>query len=106
MKSPDVIRWGILGCGDVTEVKSGPGFQKARASQLVAVMRRNVAQPLIQTVVDDFLGQGTCPSTGESARRTSAVMDQVLADYYGGREDAFWQRPGSWPGRVPPAARP
>jgi len=35
------IRWGIIGCGDVTEVKSGPGFQKARGSQLVAVMRRN-----------------------------------------------------------------
>lgn len=35
------IRWGIIGCGDVTEVKSGPGFQKAEASELVAVMRRN-----------------------------------------------------------------
>lgn len=34
------IRWGIIGCGDVTEVKSGPGFQKARNSNLVAVMRR------------------------------------------------------------------
>src|SRR5262245_6562735 len=35
------IRWGIIGCGDVTEVKSGPGFQKAEGSSLVAVMRRN-----------------------------------------------------------------
>ncbi len=35
------IRWGIIGCGDVTEVKSGPGFQKASHSRLVAVMRRN-----------------------------------------------------------------
>ena len=34
------IRWGIIGCGDVTEVKSGPGFQKADHSALVAVMRR------------------------------------------------------------------
>jgi predicted dehydrogenase len=34
------IRWGIIGCGDVTEVKSGPGFQKAHHSSLVAVMRR------------------------------------------------------------------
>jgi predicted dehydrogenase len=34
------IRWGIIGCGDVTEVKSGPAFQKASHSQLVAVMRR------------------------------------------------------------------
>lgn len=35
------IRWGIIGVGDVTEVKSGPGFQKAGNSTLVAVMRRN-----------------------------------------------------------------
>lgn len=35
------IRWGIIGCGDVTEKKSGPGFQKATGSELVAVMRRN-----------------------------------------------------------------
>jgi len=35
------IRWGIIGCGDVTEIKSGPGFQKAQGSALVAVMRRN-----------------------------------------------------------------
>jgi len=37
----DPIRWGIIGCGDVTEVKSGPGFQKATGSSLVAVMRRS-----------------------------------------------------------------
>lgn len=37
------IRWGIIGCGDVTEVKSGPGFAKAERSALVAVMRRNGA---------------------------------------------------------------
>jgi predicted dehydrogenase len=37
------IHWGIIGCGNVTEVKSGPGFQKANNSQLVAVMRRNGA---------------------------------------------------------------
>lgn len=35
------IRWGIIGCGNVTEVKSGPGLQKARNSALVAVMRRD-----------------------------------------------------------------
>jgi len=37
------IRWGMIGCGSVTEVKSGPGFQKAEGSSLVAVMRRNGA---------------------------------------------------------------
>lgn len=35
------IKWGIIGCGDVTEVKSGPAFQKVEGSKLVAVMRRN-----------------------------------------------------------------
>jgi predicted dehydrogenase len=35
------VRWGIIGCGNVTEVKSGPGFQKAEGSELVAVMRRD-----------------------------------------------------------------
>lgn len=41
MKAP--IRWGIIGVGNVTEVKSGPAFQQAHGSQLVAVMRRNAA---------------------------------------------------------------
>jgi predicted dehydrogenase len=39
-----VVRWGIVGCGSVTEVKSGPGFQKARGSALVAVARRDRAK--------------------------------------------------------------
>jgi predicted dehydrogenase len=35
------IKWGIIGCGDVTEVKSGPAFSKIPHSSVVAVMRRN-----------------------------------------------------------------
>jgi predicted dehydrogenase len=35
------IKWGIIGCGDVTEVKSGPAFNKVPNSSLVAVMRRD-----------------------------------------------------------------
>ncbi len=35
------IRWGIIGCGAVTEVKSGPAYQKTDGFQLAAVMRRN-----------------------------------------------------------------
>ena len=38
------IQWGIIGCGDVTEVKSGPAFNKVPHSRLVAVMRRNEAR--------------------------------------------------------------
>lgn len=36
------IRWGIIGCGDVTEVKSGPAYQNTEGFELVAVMRRDV----------------------------------------------------------------
>jgi predicted dehydrogenase len=38
------INWGIIGCGDVTEVKSGPAFKKVPNSDLVAVMRRDAAK--------------------------------------------------------------
>jgi len=42
-QKPKVIRWGIIGCGQVTEIKSGPGFQQATHSELIAVMRRDAA---------------------------------------------------------------
>jgi 1,5-anhydro-D-fructose reductase (1,5-anhydro-D-mannitol-forming) len=35
------VRWGIIGCGDVVERKSGPSFQTVAGSTLVAVMRRS-----------------------------------------------------------------
>ena len=38
-----MINWGIIGCGNVTEVKSGPAFNKVKDSKLIAVMRRNDA---------------------------------------------------------------
>lgn len=37
----EMVRWGMIGCGEVTENKSGPGFYKAENSALVAVMARN-----------------------------------------------------------------
>jgi predicted dehydrogenase len=37
----DEVRWGIIGCGDVTEVKSGPAFQRIPHSRVIAVMRRD-----------------------------------------------------------------
>jgi predicted dehydrogenase len=38
-----MINWGIIGCGNVTEVKSGPAFNKVSDSRLIAVMRRDPA---------------------------------------------------------------
>jgi predicted dehydrogenase len=35
------VNWGIIGCGNVTELKSGPAFGKVNGSKIVAVMRRD-----------------------------------------------------------------
>ena len=60
----------------------------------------HIQEPMIQTIVDALSGQGSCASTGVSAARTSAVMDQVLLGYYGSRDDGFWKNPALWPGRA------
>lgn len=36
-----MINWGFIGCGSVTELKSGPAFDKVDNSKVVAVMRRD-----------------------------------------------------------------
>lgn len=41
MHDTQIINWGIIGAGDVAEVKSGPAFYQAPHSRLLAVMRRN-----------------------------------------------------------------
>jgi len=38
------INWGIIGCGNVTEMKSGPAFGKVEGSRVIAVMRRDAAK--------------------------------------------------------------
>lgn len=39
-----IIRWGLIGCGEVAEMKSGPALYRATNSQLVAVADRNKAR--------------------------------------------------------------
>lgn len=58
----------------------------------------HVQQPLIQTIVDELRGVtgtelGSCPSKGDNAIRCAQHMDTVLSEYYGGRDDNFWERP-------------
>lgn len=38
------VRWGIIGCGNVTEVKSGPAYQQTAGFMVQAVMRRDAAK--------------------------------------------------------------
>jgi 1,5-anhydro-D-fructose reductase (1,5-anhydro-D-mannitol-forming) len=63
----DHVRWGIIGCGDVTEVKSGPGFQKADGSSLAAVMRRDRAK------AEDYARRHGVP-------RVHATAGELIAD--------------------------
>lgn len=62
-----IVRWGIVGCGDVCEVKSGPGFQQAPGSELVCVMRRDGA------LAEDFARRHGVP-------KFYADADQLIAD--------------------------
>lgn len=59
------IHWGMIGCGSVTELKSGPGFYKARNSALHGVTSRTYARadnyaarhgvPVVYDTVDEML---------------------------------------------------
>ena len=53
----DTLKWGMIGCGEVAEVKSGPALQKADGSSLVAVMRRD------RSKVEDFARRHGVPRT-------------------------------------------
>lgn len=37
----DKVNWGFIGCGEVTEKKSGPAFNMVEGSKVVAVMSRD-----------------------------------------------------------------
>lgn len=57
----------------------------AEVEQFRFELPRHIQQPLIQTVVDDLLGRGTCPSSGISAARTNWVMEEMTKGYYAGK---------------------
>ncbi|MCC7008996.1 MAG: Gfo/Idh/MocA family oxidoreductase [Acidobacteria bacterium] len=63
----DTIRWGIIGCGRVCEVKSGPALQKANGSALVAVTRRDRAK------AEDFAAR-------HGVRTVHADAESLIAD--------------------------
>lgn len=37
-----MIRWGVIGCGNVTEIKSVPAYQQVEGFEVLGVMRRNL----------------------------------------------------------------
>jgi predicted dehydrogenase len=63
--------------------------REGERGEIATVQPEHVQQPLIQTMVDELLGRGTCPSTGESGARTSRVMDRMLETFRASRGIRF-----------------
>ncbi len=61
------IRWGMIGAGSVTEVKSAPAFNKVPHSRLVAIMRRDAAK------AEDYARRHGVP-------RWTVSADDLIAD--------------------------
>lgn len=56
-----MVGWGIIGCGDVTEVKSGPAFSLVPDSRLVHVMRRTPGK------AEDYARRHAVPNWSDDA---------------------------------------
>ncbi len=67
MNLGNTVRWGIIGCGDVAENKSGPPLYQTPNSELVAVVRRDAAKAA------DFARR-------HGARRWYSDVNALLAD--------------------------
>jgi len=67
------INWGIIGCGDVTELKSGPAFNKVEGANLMGVMRRDYEK------AKDYAKRHNVPLVFKSAEEliTSEKIDAV-----------------------------
>ena len=88
MTNDKVIKWGFIGCGEVTEKKSGPAFSLIPGSQVTAVMSRNREKALsyaerhhipkwytdAQALVDDPDVNAVYIATPPSTHATYAIM--------------------------------
>lgn len=76
-----MINWGIIGCGNVTEVKSGPAFNKVKNSRLIAVMRRNAA------LAEDYARRHNVPKFYSKA--SDLINDKEINAIYVATPPAF-----------------
>ena len=66
------ISWGFIGCGEVTEKKSGPAFNEVEASHVEAVMSRSEAKA--RSLIDDPDVNAVYIATPPSSHATFAIM--------------------------------
>ena len=92
-----IIKWGFIGCGEVTKYKSGPAFQKIEHSEVVAVMSRDISKAKayakergiakwyndaltkINAMAAPFVNNIKDPSAGE-AIKACQDLDAILSD--------------------------
>jgi len=88
MSNNSTIKWGFIGCGEVTEKKSGPAFQKIEGSEIVAVMSRDALKVKSyaarhhirkyytdpQSLIDDPEVNAVYIATPPSSHATYAIM--------------------------------
>ena len=56
-----------------------------------------IQEPMVAEVVRNILGEESSPCFAKDALETYRIIDSVLSSFYGGRDDDFWNRPGTWP---------
>ena len=76
------LRFATFGDGPIVHEGAG-GRREHRIANPV-----HVQLPLVETIVRQLRGEGDCPSTGETAVRTTRVIDTVLADFRAARRNA------------------
>lgn len=83
-----ILKWGFIGCGEVTEKKSGPAFSEVAGSQVEAVMSRNLDKAKsyaqrhgikkwyddAQELIDDPEVNAVYVATPPSSHATFAIM--------------------------------
>ena len=83
-----IIQWGFIGCGEVTEIKSGPAFSEVEGSSVVSVMSRTEErarsyairhgvpkwQTDAQELIDDPDVNAVYVATPPSSHATYAIM--------------------------------
>ena len=66
------IRFSTFGAGEFTLIN-----EQEKPIHFHLQLPKHIQRPLIQSIVEELLGTGSCPSTGESAARTNWVMGEL-----------------------------
>lgn len=68
------IKFSIFSFKPITYIHEG------QQESLAIIQPEHIQMPLIQTIVSELNGKGTCPSTGQTAAVTSRAMDEILGN--------------------------